>query len=349
LTAFTAFAFNIASEYITIDQGILNSAFKFIVKQQKSDTGAFREGGTIINKKMQGGTETDLAMTAFISIVLSQSLDKYPEFTTQRNNALNYIANSVNLSNIYDVCIATLALQLGNHESFPTLYAQMISLGSESDDEMSWTEPTPPQTSSDTWWNSEPSSVNIEMTAYALRVLSNSDISKAQKAAKWLVSKKYPNFGYSSTQETVQVLNALSVFNMVLNVQSRNIKVELKPNVGRVFNAQVTQNNSLTVQEFDLDSMARQLEVLTDKNSTGNAIVTMVCNFNLLSNDADPRFNITSKLLRPCLPLVREVCISFTARGNDVKSNMAVVKITFPSGFIYASNQTAPGGSRVGF
>jgi CD109 antigen len=347
LTAFSVLAFDLASDYITIDQQVLKSAFDFFISKQNTTSGAFREDGRVIHREMQGGSSDGLPMTAFVSMVLSLSLDKHPEYTTARNKALDYLAQNVDLTDIYAVCISTLALQLGNHASFPTLYAQMIALGVETGDQMSWTKPSPPPSSSDPWWYSEPKTLDIEMTSYATWVMTEADLTRALKAVKWLVSKKNAYGGYGSTQDTVQALNALSIFGAKYNAKSGTLNLRLTPNLGSVINAQVNSSNMLTVQEFALNPLARQLDVFSGVNSTGNAIVSLVCNFYEVTNEAAPRFTITTTLLKPCLPLVRQICISYIARGDDVESNMALVKVTLPSGFIYDNDQDPPPTSSV--
>lgn len=117
LTAFSVSAFTLASEYITIDSNVINRAFTFFVSKQEAN-GTFREDGKVINKRMQGGASKGFPMTAIISIVLSQNIAQFPKYTNARNLALDYIAASVNTSDIYELCISTLALHLGNHPSF---------------------------------------------------------------------------------------------------------------------------------------------------------------------------------------------------------------------------------------
>jgi hypothetical protein len=189
--------------------------------------------------------------------------------------------------------------------------------------------------------------LGTEMTAYAIKVLTEADLARALKAVKWLVSKKNALGGFGSTQDTVQALDALSIFGVVYNKLTGPMNLRLTPNVGSVINAQVNKENMLAVQEFVLDPMTRQIDVFSGVNSTGLAIVSLACMFYENSNEIDPRFTITTTLLKPCLPLVREICISYIAIGDDVESNMALVKITLPSGFIYDSDQSPPVTSSV--
>jgi hypothetical protein len=244
-----------------------------------------------------------------------------------------------------------LALKLGNHASFPTLYNAMIAAGIQTDDQMHWSKPAPPPSSYDSWWfNDQPKSVDVEMTAYALRVLIGKDNALALKTAKWLVSMKNSFGGYGSTQDTVQALNALSIFTWAFNDDAETFNIELTTNVGSVFNVQVNPSNKLVVQEFALNPLARELDIYAGANSTGNAVVTLVCNFYEKSNETAPRFNIRTQLIDPCRNLLKhQVCISYIALNEDVESNMALMKMTFPSGYVYDEGQKLFEGIRVCF
>jgi CD109 antigen len=348
LTAFSVSAFSLASNYISVDSEVIRRAFNFFVGKQNAD-GSFKEDGNVIHKDMQGGSSGGLAMTAFVSIVLSENLNKFPDFLDARDKALDYIALNVDVTDIYALCISTLALKLGNHASYLTLYNAMIAAGIQTADQMHWSKPVPPPSSSDPWWYYyQPRSVDVEMTSYALKVLADKDIALALKTVKWLVSMKNNFGGYGSTQDTVQALDALSAFTVVFNAAAGTINLRLTPNVGSVINAQVNPSNMLVVQEFTLNPLARQLDIYSGINSTGSAIVTLVCNFYEKSAETAPRFNIRTELIKPCSNILkREVCISYIPKGDDVESNMALVEMTLPSGYVYDNDQKDPAFSSV--
>jgi CD109 antigen len=345
LTAFSVSAFSLASNYIVVDSEVIRRAFNFFAGKQNTD-GSFREDGRVIHSDMQGGLSGGLAMTAFVSIVLSENLVKFPDFLNARNKALDYIALNVNVNDIYALCISTLALKLGDHASYPTLYNAMVAVGFQTDDQMYWSK-TNSASNSDSWSYYQPRTVDIEMTAYALRVLVDEDAVLALKTVKYLVSKKNNLGGYGSTQDTVQALGALSVTSVAFNSAGTK-DLRLTPNVGSVINAQVNPSNTLVVQEFTLDPLARQLDIYSGVNSTKNAVVTLSCKFYENSDEAAPRFNVRTELIRPCRNLLKhQVCINYIAMGEDVESNMALMKMTFPSGYVYDEGQKLFEGIRV--
>jgi hypothetical protein len=180
-----------------------------------------------------------------------------------------------------------------------------------------------------------------------LRVLADKDAALALKTVKWLISKKNNLGGYGSTQDTVQALGALSIFTETFNSAGTN-DLRLTPNVGSVINAQVNPSNRLAVQKFTLDPLARQLDIYSGVNSTQNAVVSLSCKFFENSDEAAPRFNVRTELIRPCRNLLKQqVCIKYIAMEEDAESNMALVKMTFPSGYVYDEGQKLFEGIRV--
>jgi hypothetical protein len=346
LTAFSASAYSMASKYISVDYDVIRGAFNFIIGKQNAD-GSFREDRNISMKELQGGSSGILGMTAFVSIVLSENLNKFPNVLNARNKALDYIALNVNVNDTYDLCISTYALKLGNHASFEKLYNAMIAAGIQNDDLMYWS-----KTSSASNLNSQsyyrPKPMESEMTAYALRVLVDKDTRLALKAVKWFVLVKYNLVYPDSKQDTVQALGALSDFTVAFNAASGTNNLKLTPNVGVVINAQVNPSNLLVTQEFTLNPLARQLDIFSGVNSTGRAVVFLTCKFYENSDEAVPRFNITTELIRPCQELLKhQVCISYDAEDESVESNMALMKMTFPSGYVYDEEQKLFEGIRV--
>lgn len=340
LTAYVALAFKWASSYIPIDSTLIGNMFEFFVTKQNLK-GDFREDGTVSDNRLQGLSGKGLAMTAFVSIVLSESIDKFPEYTTARNKALDYIALNVDENNVYDLCISALALHLGGHADADSIYEKMMEKSIETGDELKWEAVRPSTHNTYTWWSDyTPNTFNIEATAYALRVVLEKDSAKSLKAVKYLVSQKSAYGGYTSSQDTVQALYALSLFGSRLSISSDSLNFILTPDVGKAINHQVNPNNSITVQDYTLNPNAQKLDIFSNDTKPGSAIVTLTCKFNEVADEAAPRFKLKTKLVRPCRSLLRhEICISFIDDDDVVQSNMALLTMTFPSGYVYDEDQ----------
>lgn len=338
LTAYCVKTFIAASQFFYIDQNVIQAGFNFILSKQNPD-GSFREDGNVIHKDMQGGSSKGLAMTAYIVIILTEGLSKYPQYKAARDSGLEFIVKNLNVNDVYDMAISCYALNLANHTNFTTFYPKLLAMGIETADMIHWQKPTEVQDQNSwSYWN-QPRSSDVEITSYVLLILANTDLLKGIKCAKYLVSQKCKSGGFASSQDTVVGIAALSVFSIKFHSTAGTLFFQLTPDLGAVINAQVNAKNLLALQTFVLNPLARRLNVFCSAPSNGTAIVSLTCNFYELQEETSPRFTITHSFVRSCKKLIRSrICISYVTRNDDVESNMALVKMTFPSGYKYSSD-----------
>lgn len=343
LTAYVVKSFMDAKPFIAIDQNVILNALNFVLSKQNPD-GSFREDGNIIHKDMQGGSGTGLvALTAYTSICLSLNLPQLsdPKYELARNQSLDYIAANINLTSVYDLAIATYALSLANHTDLQTVASAFWALRVETSDTINWDNTNDNPVDESAWWyDSQPRSEDIEITGYALLYYTNVDLVVSEKIGKYLVSKKNCYGGYGSTQDTVVALAALAGYSTKLRAILGTLNVHFQPNLGIAFDAQVNSANLFTVQTFDLNPLARQLNVSSGVGSKGTAIASITCNFYVLAPETAPRFIITQEFIRPCNNqlLQLQVCLSYITRDNDYVSNMVVMETRLPSGYTHDSD-----------
>lgn len=348
LTAYCIKTFILAEQFFDIDQTVIQSGFDFILSKQNKD-GKFREDGNVIHKDMQGGSSDGLAMTAYIAIVLTEGLGKYPQYKEARDLALSFIVANLDTNDVYDLAISCYALQLGKHVSFDFFYKKLLELRIETADKIHWEKPEQIQDQNSwSYWN-QPRSSDIEISSYALLVIANTDILLAAKIAKYLVSQKNAFGGYGSSQDTVVGIAALASFSVIFHSSAGSLKFKLTPDRGAVINAEVNAGNLLALQAFDLDPLARKLNVFCSAASKGSAIVSLTCNFYEVDMETAPRFVINHSFDdRSCKKSLRSrICVNYVARGDDNESNMALVKMTFPSGYKYSPDNQLPESVRV--
>lgn len=339
LSSYVAKAFTLAKPYITVDQNVIDGALTFVLSKQNPD-GSFREDGNVIHKSLQGGSGTGLAMTAYISTVLSAILPAVtdPKYELARNKSLDYIAANIDYTDVYELAISTYALSFVNHSALQNVSKALWDLRIETPSGIHWDKPdTNVQDQSTWWWNSQPQSEAIEITAYALLYFVNIDLSISALIAKYLVSKKNSFGGYTSSQDTIEGIQALANFASVFRQNVGTLDIHFKPNLGNEFDAQVNAVNLLTVQTFDLNPFARQLNVSTGVGSKGTCIASLTCNFYILDKETSPRFIITHEFVRPCNnKLLRvHVCLTYISREGDYFSNMVLMETRLPSGYIH--------------
>ncbi|CRK95539.1 CLUMA_CG009006, isoform C [Clunio marinus] len=354
LTAYTVKSFRQAKPYITIDPDVITRGLNFILSKQDTEVGSeeegsFREDGNVIHKDMQGGSSGKLAMTAYISIVLSEFLND-PEYANEhaaylvaRDKTFAYIYNqiiSAESVETYTLAISSYALLFAdpndpNYVNYLTVYNELLNRKIETAEQIYWSEPAAANEGDAWWYNSQPRSKDIEMTGYGLSaVLQLNDLVTGVKIVDYLTSQKNSFGGYGSSQDTVVALGALSAFAIAFQAEAGTLSIELNPDNGSPFNVVVNPDNLLSVQSFDLDPYARQLDVSVGQGSTGTAIVSLTCNFYEVQAEASPRFRITHELVNSCTNFLR----SYICLNGDEVSNMALMKMTLPSGYTYDSD-----------
>ena len=339
LTIYVIRSFNDAKPYIYIDQNVINAGADFIMTKLNPD-GSFREDGNVIHKDMQGGSGSGTAMTAYAFIALFENSAYLtdPKYELARNKSCDYIAANVDKTNVYDLSIITYALFLANHTALENVAAALWDKRIETGDMIHWEKPDDnAQQNQNAWWYySQPISQNIEITAYALLYYVNIDLAIAVKIAKWLVSQKNQFGGYGSSQDTVVGIASLAAFATKFLKLAGKLDIHFVPNLGNSFDAEVNPDNLFTVQTFDLDPLTRQLNISTGVGSRGTAIASLTCNFYVLDKETAPRFVINHEFIRPCNNnLLRlSVGLTYIAIGDDNVSNMILIEIRLPSGYV---------------
>jgi CD109 antigen len=333
LTSYTVLSLYWAKNFIPIDLKVINRGMNFINSTQQSD-GSFKENGRIIHSDMQGGLGTSIALTAYISIVLSNVLPSYCNYTTTRDKANQYLVNNLHLAtNIFEKGIVAYALELAN---ISDAYNSFFWDRTETSSMIYWKNKEPEVNTF--WTKSAPRSVDIEITAYGLLLmLKRNDIQTAAKIAKYLISKSNSFGGYSSTQDTVMALLALSKFSARIAVNNPSINLELTTSSDpALIHVKIDTLNVATMQQFEVSSIARNLKFKARPESRGIAIVTFAITFYEDPAKVVPSFEISYNFTEFCSnKIIFDSCARYIPDGV---SNMAIMEVTLPSGFYYQNN-----------
>jgi CD109 antigen len=338
LTAFVAKSFNQAQKYILIDKNTIKQALEFLASVQSTD-GSFPEVGTVFHKDMQGGSSKGIALTAYTLITFLENIEFVDEYRNVVNKALDYIVRNFNkLDDNYSLAIASYALQLARHGSKDSFLARLDSKA-ESKDGMKHWEKQVPESDSKSPWNDKPNAVNIEMTAYALHALLAAGLeSDAIPVMKWLITQRNENGGFQSTQDTVVGLQALSQLATKIYSPNNNVQISLDYSEGTAAQMGINPGNSMILQKYDLPTTAREVNITA--NGRGFAILQVSYRYNMNVTGAWPRFVLDPQVNRISTRdfLQLTVCTSFVPDNFTEKSNMAVMEVSFPSGYTFDSD-----------
>ncbi|NXY17429.1 CO4 protein, partial [Atrichornis clamosus] len=266
LTAFIVKVLTRSREYIRIqDSHILNS-ISYLVNQQQVD-GSFHDHHPVMDRSMQGGiksAEEDLAMTAFVTIALQQTLRVYPSPNVARviTGAVTYMKNQFSRNtDCYSTVLTAYALTLVQSDSEEAQFVKQKLRGCSIFDEAK----------QQRYWGNGNNAASVETSAYALlQTLLLEDKEYARPVATWLTERRNYGGGYCSTQDTVVALEALSAYSIqTLNTVSTDLTVRLgTPGRQNYYSIVLTDANEEFQKQMEFE-LGRKLEVSVHGKGNG--------------------------------------------------------------------------------
>lgn len=340
LTAFVARSFNQASKYISINQELIKPSLDFLAKTQ-APNGSFPEVGRVIHTAMQGGSSNGVALTAYTLITFVENQNLSTSYQKTIDDALDFVIKNVDfIDDVYTLAIATYALQILQHKSKDLFMAKLDDKAIRKDGLTHWERAASKEELNDPW-NFQPSSINAEMTAYALLAyIEAGRDTDAIPIMRWLITQRNANGGFQSTQDTVVGLQALSKLAVKIHGGTNNINIVLSYENGKKTTIELNNANALVLQKFDLPS-TQSIDVVA--TGQGFSILQISYKYNLNSIAPSPRFILDPKVNSGPDKHVLSVtvCASFIPDDTSDKSSMAVMEVEFPSGFTFDSDSLA--------
>ncbi|NXP53093.1 CO4 protein, partial [Heliornis fulica] len=224
LTAFIVKVLTRSKEYISVQDSHIRNSISYLLNQQQADN-SFHDHHPVMDRIMQGGirsAEEDLALTAFVTIALQQTLQVYnsPDVEQVVRRAVTYMTKHLSTNtNCYSTVIMAYALTLVQSDS------DGARLAKEKLRECSVFDEAKRQR----YWGNGNNAISVETTAYALlQTLLLKDMAYSTPIATWLMERKNYGGGYCSTQDTVVALEAMSAYSIqTLSTDSTKLTVEL--------------------------------------------------------------------------------------------------------------------------
>ncbi|KFP09902.1 Complement C4, partial [Egretta garzetta] len=273
LTAFIVKVLTRCREYISIQDSHIRSSISYLINQQQADN-SFHDHHPVLDRTMQGGigsAEEDLALTAFVTIALQQTLQVYksPDVVQVIRGAVAYMRNQLSRnSNCYSTAITAYALTLVQSNGEEAQFAKEKLRGCSVFD----------AAKKQRYWGNGKNALSVETTAYALlQTLLLKDIEYARPIATWLTEKRNYGGGYCSTQDTVVALEALSAYSIqTLNTASTDLTVRLgTPGRQKDYSITLTDTDDAVQKQLEFE-LGRNLEVSVRGRGTGTMSVLKV-------------------------------------------------------------------------
>uniref|UniRef100_A0A672U4Z6 CD109 antigen n=1 Tax=Strigops habroptila TaxID=2489341 RepID=A0A672U4Z6_STRHB len=332
LSAFVLRCFLQARPFIDIDQDVLMDTAKWIVRHQKLN-GEFREPGKVLHSDLQGGTNNPITLTAYIM----SSLLGFPD----KQSATNFLEDKLEegISDNYTLALVTYALSWAKSIKAKEALNILNQRAEHQGEFRFWI--TPASEISDSW---QPRSIDIELAAYALLSHFHQDrLAEGIPIMKWLSQQRNHLGGFSSTQDTVVALQALSLFatlttagrtEMDLTVTAPSLKIP------EIFSID-TQNRFL-LQTKELDPV-QPMTITVAADGTGFAVFQLNVIYNTKHTDQRLRsvqkqeafdLNVDVKDDKDDKNhLTLNVCTRYLGSGSAPRSGMVLMEVGLLSGF----------------
>lgn len=150
----------------------------------------------------------------------------------------------------YALALVTYALHLAEVPSMDAAFDMLQAKANKSEEEfLFWRKPRSEKELSNPW-SSQTSSVDVEMTAYALLAyLQRGLVTEALPIMRWMVAQRNSNGGFASTQDTVIGLFALAKLAEKISVPNTNINVKYIHDTG-ADQFSLSRENAMVLQKF---------------------------------------------------------------------------------------------------
>ncbi|XP_041375396.1 pregnancy zone protein-like [Gigantopelta aegis] len=346
LTAFVVKSFAGARDFMYIDQMDLEQSITFL-KTTAMENGCFHEVGKMFSSYMMGGImedQDDTALTAFVLIALLEAN------VPQDDRVLKGAMDCLNRQPLDEMDVYTLAIvSYVNVLSDPTnphtdqamdeLHRRIKSNGLLKH----WS-----RTGSTPHMNNiyhMAASAEVETTAYGLLATlgyyGDKAITKGQPIVLWLSQQRNAFGGFSSTQDTVVGLNALSEFASRLFVGGNKTDLTVRVHGQRLDRKFKIKSgvNTLLLQSVPMPSLPKTITI--SANGTGCALVQANVRYNQIPknlNVTDPRFHLMIEVRRAksnkndCTKRLLRTCVGYSRR-QDLSSGMSMVTVKMVTGW----------------
>ncbi|XP_026834428.1 CD109 antigen isoform X2 [Drosophila erecta] len=333
LTAYVMRSFHQAGSYTDIDPKVVSAGLDFLVSKQKQ-SGEFPEVG----KLFDNANQNPLSLTSFVLLAFFENHELTPKYQSAIEKAVRYVAEEADKTDDqYSLAISAVALQLAKHPQAEKVIAKLESVARNENGGMWWSKASESTGEDGGVFHWKPRSNEVEITSYVLLALLEKDpAEKALPIIKWLISQRNSNGGFSSTQDTVIGLQALTKFAYKTGSGSGTMDIEFSSAAEANNTIKVNPENSLVLQTHVLPKSTRKVDFTA--KGTGSAMVQLSYRYNLAEKEKKPSFKVTPTVKdTPSQLLVVDICAEYVPledADKDKDSNMAVMEIALPSGFV---------------
>ncbi|XP_056329989.1 alpha-2-macroglobulin-P-like [Danio aesculapii] len=342
LTAFVLRSFGKAQKYTFIDPQIIQSAKDWLLSRRDSD-GCFIQQGRLFNNRMKGGVNDNVTMTAYITASLLELETPVTDpVITKGFSCLRSVIEDV--KNTYTTALLAYTFSLARDTNTrQQLFNKLEDLAISDGPLVHWSQ----SASAD-----DSNSLDVEISSYVLLAvltadsLTPADLGFANRIVSWLVKQQNAYGGFSSTQDTVVALQALSLYATKVFSPDGSSTVTVQ-SAGDSHRFDVNQDNKLLYQEKQLANVPGKYSI--EVKGSACVSVQMAQFYNIPTPTEAKTLSIDAIIKGDCEALGQNFIFDFTVKygGPEEKTNMAIVDIKLLSGFTADTSALGTSGTYV--
>uniref|UniRef100_A0A3B3QBB7 Uncharacterized protein n=1 Tax=Paramormyrops kingsleyae TaxID=1676925 RepID=A0A3B3QBB7_9TELE len=324
LTAFVAKSFTSAQEFIYIEPKQMKEAHSWLFTTQKPD-GCFLTVGKLFNNRMKGGVDDDVTLTAYITAAFLESKMSPQDAAVNRSLAC-LRSDSSYLTNTYTTALLAYTFSLaGDQEKRAQLLDHLKKIASDKGG-LHWS-----QSSSE-----KSEALSVEISSYVLLAvlatspLTSTDLGYATKIVQWLVRQQNEYGGFSSTQDTVLALQALSVYATAVYSPDGSSTVSVQSAGAEQHHFTVNEDNRLLYQERALQDPQGLYSIAVQGTSCVSA--QLVLHYNIPTPTLSTTFSVVTNTNSDCSSTRQQKILPYNGLMNN--TNMVIVDVGMLSGFV---------------
>uniref|UniRef100_A0A8C1P2A7 Alpha-2-macroglobulin-like n=1 Tax=Cyprinus carpio TaxID=7962 RepID=A0A8C1P2A7_CYPCA len=327
LTAFVLRSFGKAQKYIFIDPQIILSAKKWLISRRDSD-GCFIQQGTLFNNRMKGGVNDNVTMTAYITASLLELETPVTDLVVSKGlSCFKSVVKDV--KNTYTTALLAYTFSLAKDtDTRQQLLKKLEDVAISDGSHLHWSQSG----------SVDSDSLAVEISSYVLLAvltadsLNTTDLGFANRIVSWLVKQQNAYGGFSSTQDTVVALQALSLYATKVFSSDGSSTVTVQ-SAADTHHFDVNQDNKLLYQEKQLQNVPAKYSIEV-KGST--CVSVQVAQFYNIPTPTEAKTLSIDAKIEDCKKTFGQyLLLNFTVKynGPQARSNMVIVDIKLLSGF----------------
>lgn len=274
---------------------------------------------------MMGGATDKAGLTAFVSGALSLADEAtgkstFRDATSKAAAFLKKEAEAGLATNVYTQILILRARALAGSLSSEDAAKDVLKLRQQDH----WAAASvSPDSDSDSHqpWRHRPATLDVEATAYAIRLLIGADlVGETISSVRWLVSKQNGQGGFVSTQDTVVALESLSAVAQKLSSNQKGVscKVSREHGSGKLALGEVTveASNFDVLQMIDVASPELLGDVILDCSGEGMAIASVLARWNTDFDEEPAVFEVAQQWTQIGQRMNVSVCTLLQGEGE---------------------------------